>query len=36
VTSQGGNLLINVGPMADATIPPEQRAPLLALGSRIR
>ncbi len=32
VTSAGGNLLINVGPMVDATIPPEQRYPLLALG----
>ncbi|MEQ1753659.1 MAG: alpha-L-fucosidase [Micropepsaceae bacterium] len=32
VTSKGGNLLINVGPMADASIPPEQRDPLLQLG----
>jgi alpha-L-fucosidase len=32
VAAQGGNLLINVGPKADATIPPEQRDPLLALG----
>ena len=35
VTSTGGNLLINVGPMADATIPPEQSAPLLALGKTL-
>ena len=32
VTSAGGNLLINVGPMANGTIPDEQRVPLLALG----
>jgi alpha-L-fucosidase len=32
VTANGGNLLINVGPKADATIPQEQSAPLLALG----
>ena len=32
VTSKGGNLLINVGPMADATIPDLQRTPLLELG----
>jgi alpha-L-fucosidase len=36
VTSTGGNLLINVGPMADATIPSEQRAPLLALGKTLQ
>lgn len=36
VTTNGGNLLINVGPMADATIPEEQRAPLLALGRLLR
>lgn len=35
VTTKGGNLLINVGPMADATIPPEQRAPLIDLGRTI-
>ncbi len=35
VTSAGGNLLINVGPMADAAIPPEQSAPLLALGKTL-
>ena len=35
VTSAGGNLLINVGPMADATIPNEQRAPLIALGKTL-
>jgi len=32
VRAKGGNLLINVGPMADATIPVEQAGPLLALG----
>lgn len=32
VTSRGGNLLINVGPCADASIPDVQQAPLLALG----
>jgi alpha-L-fucosidase len=32
VTAAGGNLLINVGPMADATIPSEQSAPLRAIG----
>jgi alpha-L-fucosidase len=36
VTSKGGNLLINVGPMADATIPPEQSAPLIELGRTLR
>ncbi|MCE9520935.1 MAG: alpha-L-fucosidase [Alphaproteobacteria bacterium] len=36
VTGKGGNLLINVGPMADATIPNEQRAPLIALGKTLR
>lgn len=35
VTGRGGNLLINVGPMADAAIPPEQRAPLCALGAAL-
>jgi alpha-L-fucosidase len=35
VTAKGGNLLINVGPMADGTIPQEQRAPLLELGKTI-
>jgi alpha-L-fucosidase len=35
VTSTGGNLLINVGPMADGTIPREQRDPLLALGKTL-
>jgi alpha-L-fucosidase len=34
-TTRGGNLLINVGPMADATIPALQRDPLLALGLHI-
>jgi alpha-L-fucosidase len=32
VTRRGGNLLINIGPRADASIPTEQSAPLLALG----
>jgi alpha-L-fucosidase len=36
VTSKGGNLLINVGPMANATIPPEQRTPLIELGATLR
>ncbi len=36
VTSRGGNLLINVGPRADASIPDEQRAPLLALGAALK
>ena len=36
VTGRGGNLLINVGPMADGTIPHVQATPLLALGSVLR
>jgi alpha-L-fucosidase len=32
MTSRGGNVLINVGPMADGTIPELQRTPLKALG----
>lgn len=36
VTSKGGNLLINVGPRADASIPAEQQAPLRALGAALR
>lgn len=32
VTSRGGNLLINVGPRADGSIPEAQLAPLQALG----
>ena len=36
VTSRGGNLLINVGPKADGSIPSVQTAPLLALGKVIR
>lgn len=32
VIANGGNLLINVGPKADGTIPPEQSAPLRVLG----
>jgi alpha-L-fucosidase len=35
VASKGGNLLINVGPKADATIPPEQSEPLRALGQML-
>jgi alpha-L-fucosidase len=35
-TSRGGNLLINVGPMADGTVPPLQEAPLKALGRFIK
>jgi alpha-L-fucosidase len=33
IVSKGGNLLLNIGPMADGTIPNVQRARLLALGS---
>ncbi|HVY88808.1 MAG TPA: alpha-L-fucosidase [Hyphomonadaceae bacterium] len=36
ITGRGGNLLINVGPMADARIPEVQQKPLLALGRAIR
>lgn len=36
LTARGGNLLINVGPMADATIPDVQKRPLLELGRAIR
>jgi len=36
LTARGGNLLINVGPMANATIPDVQRQPLLELGRAIR
>jgi alpha-L-fucosidase len=36
VASRGGNLLINVGPRADASIPQVQQAPLKALGARLR
>jgi alpha-L-fucosidase len=36
VTSRGGNLLINVGPKADAVIPDVQQAPLRAVGRHIR
>jgi alpha-L-fucosidase len=35
VTARGGNLLINVGPRADASIPEVQQAPLRALGEFI-
>ncbi|CAA9342705.1 MAG: GH29, partial [uncultured Gemmatimonadaceae bacterium] len=33
VVSKNGNLLLNVGPMADGTIPPPQRARLEAMGA---
>ncbi len=36
LTARGGNLLINVGPMADATIPEVQQGPLRELGQAIR
>ncbi len=36
VTGKRGNLLINVGPMADASIPEIQAAPLRALGKILR
>jgi alpha-L-fucosidase len=36
ITARGGNLLINVGPMASGAIPDVQRAPLLALGRTLR
>jgi alpha-L-fucosidase len=36
VTTAGGNLLINVGPMADATIPAEQSTPLRAIGHTLQ
>jgi alpha-L-fucosidase len=36
LTARGGNLLINVGPMADATIPEVQQRPLRELGKTIR
>jgi len=32
IVSKNGNLLLNVGPMADGTIPPLQRERLLGLG----
>lgn len=33
IVSKNGNLLLNIGPMADGTIPPIQRDRLLALGN---
>lgn len=33
IVSKNGNLLINIGPMADGTIPDYQQKPLLALGA---
>lgn len=35
VTARGGNLLINVGPRADGSIPKAQATPLMALGEHI-
>ncbi len=35
VRAARGNLLINVGPMADGRIPDEQRQPLLAIGAHL-
>lgn len=36
LTARGGNLLINVGPKADGTIPEVQQRPLLDLGRALR
>jgi alpha-L-fucosidase len=36
LTARGGNLLINVGPMADGTVPEAQQRPLLELGKALR
>lgn len=36
VVSKNGNLLLNVGPMSDGTIPDAQRNPLLELGDWLR
>jgi alpha-L-fucosidase len=36
VTSRGGNLLLNVGPMADGTIPPAQAERLRGIGHWLR
>jgi alpha-L-fucosidase len=36
VLAKGGNLLLNVGPAADGTIPELQRAPLLEAGAWVR
>lgn len=33
VVSKNGNMLLNVGPMADGTIPEMQKKPLLELGA---
>ena len=33
IISKNGNLLINIGPMADGTIPDNQQKPLIALGA---
>jgi alpha-L-fucosidase len=36
VVGNGGNLLINIGPRADGSVPPEQAEPLAALGQFLR
>ena len=36
IVSKNGNLLLNVGPMADGTIPEEQKNLLLAMGKWLR
>jgi alpha-L-fucosidase len=36
VVGNGGNLLINIGPRADGSVPPEQAGPLAALGRFLR
>lgn len=36
VVSKNGNLLLSFGPMADGTVPPEQRSRLLELGAWLR
>ena len=36
VVSKNGNMLLNVGPMADGTIPEMQKKPLLELGTWLK
>ena len=36
VVSKNGNMLLNVGPMADGTIPEMQKKPLLELGAWLK